>query len=133
MATAKHPARRSTTTARKAPAKKAAAKAPPAAAKANGASAAAEPAKPPKVKLVRDSFTIPRDEYAAIDALKLRAARLGRITKKSELLRAGLKLLAACKDAGLLGALDAVPQVKTGRPKGKRHGKDAADSESPGT
>ena len=133
MATAKHPARRSTTTARKAPAKKAAAKAPPAAAKANGASAAAEPAKPSKVKLVRDSFTIPRDEYAAIDALKLRAARLGRITKKSELLRAGLKLLAACKDAGLLGALDAVPQVKTGRPNGKRHGKDAADAESPGT
>jgi hypothetical protein len=67
-----------------------------------------------------------RDEYVVIDALKLRAARLGRITKKSELLRAGLKLLAACADAGLLGALEAVPPVKTGRPKGKRHGKDAA-------
>jgi hypothetical protein len=45
------------------------------------------------------------------------------------LLRAGLTLLAACKDAGLLGALDAVPQVKTGRPKGKRHGKDSAESD----
>jgi hypothetical protein len=101
------------------------------AARGNGAAAPVPVAKPAdtapkaaKLKLVRDSFTIPRDEYGAIDALKLRAAKLGRITKKSELLRAGLKLLAACGDAGLLGALDAVPPVKTGRPKAKRHGKE---------
>jgi len=122
---------------KKAPAKKAA-KARPAAPRGNGPAAAAPAgpkraqaaAKPPKLKLVRDSFTIPRDEYGVIDALKLRAAKLGRITKKSELLRAGLKLLAACGDAGLLGALEAVPPVKTGRPKSKRHGKDAADTDA---
>ena len=78
----------------------------------------AEP-KPPKLKLVRDSFTIPRDEYGAIDALKLRLGKLGRIAKKSEVLRAGLKLLAALPDTSLLAALEAVPPVKTGRPKGK--------------
>jgi hypothetical protein len=143
MATTNKPARRASgTPAKKAPVKTAktarAAKAakPRAArpaARGNGAAApqAAAPAhvdtRAPKVKLVRDSFTIPRDEYGVIDALKLRAAKLGRIAKKSELLRAGLKLLAACADAGLLGALEAVPPVKTGRPKGRRHGKDAAD------
>jgi hypothetical protein len=83
-------------------------------------------AKPPKLKLVRDSFTIPRDEYAVIDALKARSAKLGRVAKKSELLRAGLKLLASCTDPGLLGALEAVPSVKTGRPKGKRKEMDSA-------
>jgi hypothetical protein len=150
MAIPRKPARRATgASAKKAPAKSAAKSAakrtagaartpkrskpsPHPAARGNGAAAPAAAverrmdSKPPKLKLVRDSFTIPRDEYGAIDGLKLRAAKLGRITKKSELLRAGLKLLAACTDAGLLGALDAVPRVKTGRPKGKRHTKDGA-------
>jgi hypothetical protein len=92
-----------------------------------GAQAAAKTRKP---KLVRDSFTIPRDEYAAIDALKVRAARLGRIIKKSELLRAGLKALVASDDAALMGTLAVVPAIKTGRPKGKR-GKDGALSGAP--
>ncbi|HEX6703766.1 MAG TPA: hypothetical protein VF169_03315 [Albitalea sp.] len=97
------------------------AEAPPAtAAKANGQ------AKPVKRKLVRDSFTIPRDEYGVIDELKLRAAKLGHISKKSELLRAGLKQLAALADAALLQALAAIPSVKTGRPKTKRHEGSAA-------
>ena len=89
-----------------------------AAARPNDA-AAPQPAatKPPKRKLVRDSFTIPRDEYGAIDALKLRLGKLGRIAKKSELLRAGLKMLAALPDTSLLAALEAVPPLKTGRPK----------------
>ena len=81
--------------------------------------AVATPAKP-KPKLVRDSFTIPRDEYVVIEQLKLRAAKLGRISKKSELLRAGLKALAALADTPLLRALEVVPSVKTGRPKAKR-------------
>ena len=46
-----------------------------------------------KPKLVRDSFTIPKNEYAAIDALKARAIALGTSVKKSELLRAGLMAL----------------------------------------
>lgn len=74
------------------------------------------PAKPKKPKLVRDSFTCPKDEYAAIDALKLRSAQQGHIAKKSELLRAGLKLLAGLEDPQLLAALQAVPSIKTGRP-----------------
>lgn len=92
------------------------------AAKASPAAAAAKPAKPAKVekpkkpKLVRDSFTIPKQEYAAIDALKQRAAKAGTPAKKSELLRAGLKALAAMNDAAFLAAVQAVPTLKTGRP-----------------
>jgi hypothetical protein len=73
--------------------------------------------KPKKPKLVRDSFTIPKAEYVAIDALKQRAAKLGQSPKKSEMLRAGIMLLAGLSDAALLTALSQVPAIKTGRPK----------------
>ncbi len=69
-----------------------------------------------KPKLVRDSFTIPKAEYGAIDLLKTRAIALGRSVKKSELLRAGLLALQGMSDAGFKQAIDAVPQLKTGRP-----------------
>ena len=87
--------------------------------------AAAEPTPPPlpvapphpKGKLVRDSFTIPKAEYLVLDQLKLRAAKLARPTKKSELIRAGIKALSALGDAALLEALGQVPSLKTGRPQ----------------
>ncbi len=69
-----------------------------------------------KPKLVRDSFTIPKLEYLVLDELKARAAKLASPAKKSEVLRAGVKALAAMSDAGFLSALKAVPAVKTGRP-----------------
>ncbi len=78
-----------------------------------------KPAKVEKVKkpkLVRDSFTIPKAEYVVLDDLKLRAAKLTRPAKKSELLRAGIKALAALSDAAFLTALEQVPAIKTGRP-----------------
>ncbi len=74
-------------------------------------------AKPKKPKLVRDSFTIPKDEYEVLTALKQRCAGLARPSKKSELLRAGIKALAVMGDKHLLAALQAVPSIKTGRPK----------------
>ena len=69
-----------------------------------------------KPKLVRDSFTIPKAEYTVLDDLKLRAGQLNSPIKKSELLRAGIKALAAMSDTALLVALRAVPAIKTGRP-----------------
>jgi hypothetical protein len=81
---------------------------------------AAKPVKPAKVKkpkLVRDSFTIPKDEYVVINSLKLRAGKLGQSVKKSELLRAGVKALAAMTDIQFKAALSNVPTIKTGRPK----------------
>lgn len=70
-----------------------------------------------KVKMERDSFTMPKEEYAQIATLKKRLEGLAKPAKKSELLRAGLKLLAAMDDAALQAALAAVPTIKTGRPK----------------
>ena len=72
--------------------------------------------KPKKPKLVRDSFTIPKSEYAVLDELKQRAAMSGVSVKKSELLRAGIKALAAMSDLELAAAMNAVPAIKTGRP-----------------
>lgn len=71
---------------------------------------------PKKPKLVRDSFTIPKTEFVAIDKLKTRAVALGTSVKKSELLRAGLMVLQGLNDAAYKVALAAVPTLKTGRP-----------------
>ena len=100
--------------------KRASAKAAPAKAKA-AKTVKATPAptveKTKKPKLVRDSFTIPKLEYAVLDDLKQRAAQLGTPAKKSEVLRAGIKALATLSDAAFKAAMAAVPAIKTGRPK----------------
>ena len=116
----KAPATRTAKTrpAAKAPAKTTAAR--KAAAKPAKPQTAAAEAKPHKPKLVRDSFTMPKAEYVVIDELKQRSAKLAKPTKKSELLRAGVKLLAALGDAEFAAALGAVPAIKTGRPKSKK-------------
>ena len=72
--------------------------------------------KPEKVKVVRDSFTIPKAEYTQIAELKKRALGMGLEAKKSELIRAGLLLLSNATDASLGKALKNVPTLKTGRP-----------------
>jgi hypothetical protein len=69
-----------------------------------------------KPKLVRDSFTIPKAEYMVLDELKQRSVKLANPAKKSELLRAGIKVLAALSDAAFAAAMKAVPTIKTGRP-----------------
>ncbi len=81
---------------------------------------AVKPVKAKKPKLVRDSFTIPKDEYVVIDSLKTRAGKLGQAVKKSELLRAGVKALAAMSDIQFKAALNNVPTIKTGRPKSSK-------------
>ncbi len=86
-------------------------------AKAPGAVQKAKAEKVKKPKLVRDSYTIPKDEAAVLAQLKERSAALGQASKKSELLRAGIKALAGMGDKALLAALRAVPAIKTGRPK----------------
>jgi hypothetical protein len=103
------------------------------AAKPSKPTQAAKPAKPPKaaaaaaaeakaerVKLVRDSFTLPRSDVDLLVALKQRALKQRHEAKKSELVRAGLHALAALDDAGFLAALAAVPRLKTGRPERKK-------------
>ena len=88
----------------------------PAPAPAPAVVAAAKTDRPKKPKLVRDSFTIPKIEFAVLQDLKQRAAKSGTAAKKSELLRAGIKALAAMNDAAFAAAMGAVPPIKTGRP-----------------
>lgn len=85
-----------------------------------GKAAAAEKVdKTKKPKLVRDSFTIPKTEYQALEQLKARSVSLARPMKKSELLRAGLMALGRMNNSDFLAALALVPTIKTGRPKTK--------------
>ena len=70
-----------------------------------------------KEKLVRDSFTMPRADFALIHQLKERGLGFKRAIRKSELLRAGLQALAAMDDALLMALLDRLPALKAGRPR----------------
>lgn len=76
-----------------------------------------KPLKVKKIKMVQDRFTMPKPEFAVVDVLKLRAAQLSGPIKKSELIRAGIKALAAMTDADFLLAIRAVPNLKTDRPE----------------
>lgn len=94
-----------------APAKKAASPAKPA------GKAAEKSADKSALKLVRDGFTMPQQDFDLIAALKKRAIAMQRPAKKSELLRAGLHVLAKLPDEALLAELGALVQLKLGRPK----------------
>jgi hypothetical protein len=103
---------------KKSPGKKMPAKAA-AKAKAVVAAPVVEPTKL-RIKLVRDSFTMPREDFERIARMKSRAIDLKRPAKKSELLRAGLQVLERLDDVSLLAVLNDLRPIKTGRPK-KRH------------
>ena len=72
---------------------------------------------PKKVKLIRDSFSIPETDYVLFATLKQRALAAGIDVKKSEVLRAALATLAKLDDAALVAAIGLVERIKTGRPK----------------
>ncbi|MEW6373277.1 MAG: hypothetical protein AB1584_20340, partial [Pseudomonadota bacterium] len=74
---------------------------------------AVEPARP---ALVRDSFTMPEQEYAVLAKVKQACLKAGFEVKKSELLRIGVALIGRLDMATLRQVLDGLPQLKTGRP-----------------
>jgi hypothetical protein len=69
-----------------------------------------------KEKVVRDSFTMPKSDYAKIATLKEKCQKNGVRVKKSELLRAALAMLDAAPEKRLVEAIKALETVKTGRP-----------------
>lgn len=81
------------------------------------APAAAEREKTRKPKLVRDSFTMPEEEYAVLALVKKACLKAGFEIKKSELLRVGVALISQIDMATLKSVLASLPQLKTGRPK----------------
>lgn len=70
-----------------------------------------------KNKVVRDSFTMPQDEYQKISEIKETCLKAGLPVKKSEVLRAGLKALGELNAAQLKHALAGLEKIRTGRPK----------------
>ncbi|NHZ95143.1 hypothetical protein F2P46_05235 [Massilia sp. CCM 8734] len=70
-----------------------------------------------KPKLVRDSFTMPEQEYAVLGQVKKACLKAGFEIKKSELLRIGVALISDLDIATLQKVLSSLPQLKTGRPK----------------
>lgn len=112
---AKTPAKAPRKTAAKA--KTSPAKAPqPKASDNKNTAAPAKASKEKKIKVVRDSFTLPKTELLQITEMKKRAMTLGVEVKKSELIRAGLQALAGMADTAFKKAMASVPTIKTGRP-----------------
>ncbi len=72
--------------------------------------------KPKKIKMVRDSFSMPENEYSQFAALKRTCLLTGVHVKKSELLRAGLLCLSKLSDCELVNVVGQVEILKTGRP-----------------
>jgi hypothetical protein len=90
--------------------------APAKTARTKAAPAAVPSARP---RLVRDSFTMPEQEYAVLGTVKQACLKAGFEVKKSELLRIGVALLGQLDMASLRAVLDSLPQLKTGRPPGE--------------
>lgn len=65
--------------------------------------------------VIRDTFSMPPTDHGLIETLRTRAAREGRNTSKSEIIRAGLTSLANLSPAQLIAVLDGLERVKLGR------------------
>ena len=70
-----------------------------------------------RLKVVRDSFTMPQNEYQKIAEIKAACLKAKMRVKKSEVLRAGLQVLAELDPARLKFILNSLEKIKTGRPK----------------
>jgi hypothetical protein len=70
-----------------------------------------------QAKLVRDSFSIPENEYALLAETKKNCLKAGFEIKKSEIIRIGISLVHQLTLARLKKAQKVLQPVKTGRPK----------------
>ena len=70
-----------------------------------------------KGKVVRDSFTMPQNEYQKIAEIKAICMKSKVHVKKSEVLRAGLKVLGGLSNGQLKKVFSDLEKIKTGRPK----------------
>jgi hypothetical protein len=72
-----------------------------------------------KIKVIRDSFSFPEQDYRKISELKKTCLMVGIQVKKSEILRAGLNLLSQLNLDELKQSIEKVEKVQTGRPSQK--------------
>jgi hypothetical protein len=70
-----------------------------------------------KVNVVRDTFTLPENDYELIERCKTKLLENKISATKSEIIRAGLIILSKLSDNELVKSVELVEKVKTGRPK----------------
>ena len=80
------------------------------------ATKASKPVKTKKAKLVRDSFTMPENEYVVLGQTKKKCLAAGFEIKKSELLRIGVAMIHALDIKKIRTAQTNLFPVKAGRP-----------------
>ncbi len=85
--------------------------------KYTGKSVAKKLKKNNKGKVVRDSFTMPQNEYQKIAEIKAICMKSKVHVKKSEVLRAGLTVLGGLSNGQLKKVFSDLEKIKTGRPK----------------
>ncbi len=83
----------------------------------NSKAEAARKLKLKKVKVVRDSFTMPETEYAVLAEVKKACLSAGFAVKKSELLRVGVALIRTLDKDALKKWVESLPPLKAGRPR----------------
>lgn len=72
-----------------------------------------------KQKVIRDTFSLPVDDYELIALIQQRCLRSALNVTKGEIIRAGLKVLHALPDEKLVQALENVEKLKPGKRKKK--------------
>ena len=68
-----------------------------------------------KLKVIRDSFTMPESEYESLADLREKCLAAGLAVKKSDMLRAGLMSLSAMSQAELIKQISKLSENKVGR------------------
>lgn len=63
----------------------------------------------------RDTFSMPLEDHALIEELRTTAAKIGYISSKSEIIRAGLQTLKTLEGSKLVATLGQLVKVKPGR------------------
>ncbi len=68
-------------------------------------------------KVIRDSFTLPSEDYELIAAIRQRCLNSALNVNKSEVIRAGLHFLNKVSDEELMQVFEGLEKIKTGRPR----------------
>ncbi|OFZ70244.1 MAG: hypothetical protein A2Z01_05320 [Betaproteobacteria bacterium RBG_16_58_11] len=82
---------------------------------AKGKDKKSKPEKKKREKVVRDSYSIPKSQYAQLKTMRTDLAKAGRIASKSELLRAGLALLFRQSTTAVKELIDALIPAPHGK------------------
>lgn len=77
-------------------------------------------AEPPAPTVIRDTFSLPPNDYALLEQLRTRAIGLGQVINKSEFVRAGLRALIDMPESEFSQAIIKIEKIKLGRPKPKK-------------